>query len=69
MIAGIRMQRNLDRRIVSRQSYGILDVLSDIGGMQSILIGTFAIILSIINFADFDSNLASKLYLLKDEEK
>ena len=61
-LATVRFQRNLDRLVIARSSYGILDVLSDAGGMQSILLTTFNIALSVLNFAQLDTHLASKLY-------
>ena len=57
---------NLDQRIIARDGYNILDFISDIGGMQSMLISGGAFLLSIWNYNHFDNFLVNKLYRLEN---
>ena len=59
---------DLDQTVVTRNGYTILDVLSDMGGMQRVLFSFFTVVASILNYSNFDSYLASKLYKLDDTE-
>ena len=61
-VAGIGFQMNLDQTVVSRSVYTFLDVLSDVGGLESIIISFIATILSILNYNNFDSHLVSHLF-------
>ena len=45
-----------------REGYTILDYLSDIGGMQSMILSGFALFLSLWNYNYFDDHLVSRLY-------
>lgn len=58
----ITIEMDLTLNILARSGYTVLDLLSDIGGMQSILISTFAILLGILNYNHFDTYLASRLF-------
>ena len=58
-------EMNLDRSFVERKGYEILDILSDIGGIQGILYSFFAIILSFLNYKNFDIYMASRLFKIK----
>ena len=53
---------NLDITLIERNGYTILDVLSDVGGLQGILISAFAFIISFLNHNDLENYLVSKLY-------
>ena len=58
----VTIEMNLDLGVIQRESYNFLDVLSDIGGMQSIIITTFSLLIGIWNYKHFDSYMASKLF-------
>ena len=60
----VTIEMNLDLGVIQRTSYNVLDVLSDIGGIQSIIITSFSVVVGIWNYRHFDSYLASKLYKL-----
>ena len=47
----------------------MLDVLSDIGGIQSIIITSFSFFIGIWNYKHFDSYMASKLYKLNSRKE
>ena len=51
-----------------RQGYHIFDFISDIGGIQSILISVFASLVSIWNYKMLDNYLVSRLYKLERQE-
>ena len=60
---------SMDQRMVTRVGYTILDVLSDIGGILSVLISGFAIPLSFWNHNYFDYALVALFFKLKSNEK
>ena len=43
-------------------------MLSDVGGIQGILISTFSMFLTLLNYKYFDQFMASKLYKIKRED-
>jgi hypothetical protein len=51
--------------VIQRSGYTVLDLLSDIGGVQSIMVSTFAILVGILNYQHFDTTLASQLFKLR----
>ena len=50
---------------ISRNSYKIVDLLSDIGGMNGILLSVALLFLSIWNFNNFDNTIVSRLYKIE----
>ena len=54
----IGIELNLDRKTIARTGYTFLDVLSDIGGIQSILVSGMVIFLGIWNYKHFDYHMA-----------
>ena len=60
----VTIEMNLDLGVIQRTGYNVLDVLSDIGGIQSIIITTFSVLIGFWNYKHFDSYMASKLYKL-----
>ena len=64
-IIGLAFEMNYDLNVVSRNTYNILDLLSDIGGIQSLLVTFFNLLLSIWNYNHFSNYMVSKLYKYK----
>ena len=64
MIMLLAFGMSLDMQSIDRVSYNLVDVLSDVGGIQSIILTTFALILSVMNHNYFDSYMAARLYKL-----
>ena len=62
LLLGFSIQMNLDQILIGRTGYTILDVLSDVGGLQGILISGISVFLSIVNRNVLDSYLVSKLF-------
>ena len=53
---------NLDLSVIQRDGYTLLDLLSDVGGLQGILISAFSLLLGIWNHNYLESYIASKVY-------
>ena len=66
-VYGISLDVNLDQTVVSRSGYTFLDVLSDVGGLESIIISFMAIFLSIINFNNLDNHMVTHLFQLSSK--
>ena len=66
---GLSFENNLNLTVIERTGYTILDVLSDIGGILSVLISGFAIPLSFWNHNYFDYALVALFFKLKSNEK
>ena len=64
-VIGLRFEMNFDLNVISRNTYNILDLLSDIGGIQSILVTFFNLLLRIWNYNHLSNYLVSKLYKYK----
>lgn len=60
----ITVEMNLNKKMVARDGYTSLDFLSDIGGMQGMLISFAAIWLAFWNHNQLENFLVSKLYIL-----
>ena len=58
----ISIEMNLDQITIARSVYTTLDVLSDIGGIQGILMSGMGMLLGIWNYQNFDNYMASRLY-------
>ena len=55
----VTLEMNLDLGMIQREGYNVLDVLSDIGGIQSIFITTFSTLIGVCNYRNFDNYMAS----------
>ena len=53
----LTFERDMNLVVVVRDGYTILDWISDIGGIQGILISAFAIMISYWNYNYFDNNM------------
>ena len=56
------IEMNLSQRVVARDGYTFLDYLSDIGGIQSILISAAAIMVYVWTYNSLDDYMVTKLY-------
>ena len=54
----ITIEMNRDQVTLARNVYTILDVLADVGGIQSIIVSFIVIFFSFWNYGHFDNNLA-----------
>ena len=67
LVAGIDIQNDLNLTTLSRDSYTLLDVLSDIGGIASGLIALLVPIVGLLNYNHLESFIASRLYKIDQE--
>ena len=65
----VSFEMNMDLNSIDRVGYNFIDMLSDIGGIQTIVMTTFALIMSILNHNYFDSYMAQRLYKLDKEKR
>ena len=56
---------NLDQNLIERSGYTVVDILSDVGGLQGILISGIGFILSIFNHNYLENYLVFKLFKSK----
>ena len=54
--------------MVARDGYTFLDYLSDIGGMQGMLISLVLFIMTIFNHNYFDNWMVTRLYRMQNKE-
>ena len=62
LVGGISIGLSMDVTLIERKGYTLLDVLSDVGGMQGFLISGTSLLLSILNYNQLDNYLVSKLF-------
>ena len=58
----ITIEMNRELQVIQRSGYTILDLVSDIGGVQSFILSGFAIVIGLLNYQHFDSTIASQLF-------
>ena len=56
---------DLNRIFIQREGYDVLDLLSDIGGMQGMITQLALVFLAFWNFNTFDNYLVTRLYKLR----
>ena len=59
---------NRDLITVERHRYTFMDVLSDIGGLQALLVSVLKLLLTVWNYKNFEISLASRLYRINSED-
>ena len=58
----ITIERSLDIQLVERIGYTVLDAVSDIGGIQGIMLSLTWGVLSFLNYRNIENFMVSKLY-------
>ena len=64
----IMIEMNLDMGLLARNGYTFIDVLSDIGGIQSILISVISILIGLFNYNHFDTYMAARLFKIRPKD-
>ena len=59
------IEMNLDLLVIARSGYTFLDWMSDIGGMQGILMSGIAYLMAICNFNHFDNFMVTRLFKME----
>ena len=57
---------NLDKILINRQVYNVLDMLGDIGGLQYALIIILTFIVMLFNFNETENFLVSEMFQVID---
>ena len=69
---GIQMELtfelNLDLAVIQRVGYTLIDLLSDIGGVQAILVTLISMFVWLCNYNNFDNHMASQLFKTHKED-
>ena len=68
LVAGIDIQNNLHLTELVRETYTLLDVLSDVGGFSTALISLFLTIERFLNNSHLDNYMASWLFKIEAEK-
>ena len=71
LVTLLSFEMDLNKYIISRTSYNILDMFSNIGGITVLFLRYFTVFVAVFNFKNMENNLVSQLYKLidKDNEK
>ena len=64
----INIIMNLNQRVVTRNGYTIADVLSDLGGLQRVIMSFGGILAAFLNFNNFENYMSSRLYKIPDKK-
>ncbi len=64
----ITVEMNLDQVVIARAGYTVLDWISDIGGMQGMLISFIAWLIAIWNHNMFDNHMVTRLYKIQKHQ-
>ena len=66
----LTIEMSLDSQVLARSGYTLLDVISDVGGIQGLLMSLIGVFLGVFNFRNFDNYLASRLFkVVKKSDK
>ena len=68
-VMDISIEMNLDQTYQIRECYDMLNLLSDVGGLQTIMIIISSLFISVFNYENFDTFLASRLFKIKFESE
>ena len=63
----ISIEMNLNQTYQIRECYDMLNLLSDVGGLQTIMLIISGLFVSVFNYENFDTFLASRLFKIKFE--
>ena len=65
----LSFEMNLDLLKIKRTYYDLLDALSDVGGISSLTLHSFAVVVLILNYKHLDNYMAVNLYKLQSKGK
>ena len=65
----LSFEMNLDLLKLKRKYYDLLDALSDVGGISSLTLNSFAVLVLILNYKHLDNYIAVNLYKLQTRGK
>ena len=65
VLMDITIELDLDRKLIKRMCYSLLELMSDVGGMIGILMVFLSSIVSCFNYNNFDNYMVSRLFKIK----
>ena len=66
MVIEFSFEVDLGLTMVQRIGYTILDLLADIGGVQTLIFSLFGVIISFWNYNNFDNHLLIQFFKIKE---
>ena len=69
VVAALGIYYNHDRSLITRSNYTSFDLLSDIGGLSSVIASTIVFVLSVINIDKFDNRMVEQLFSFPKQQK
>jgi hypothetical protein len=60
---------DLNQKVIARAGYTSLDWISDVGGMQGMIISGIALFLAMWNYNMLENHLVSRLYTLERSDE
>ena len=64
----ITFERDLDLKLVKRSGYTILDLISNVGGLRTLMSFGFTVLMSYWNFNSSANHMVSRLFLYKSAQ-
>ena len=65
----IVIEYNLNQTVIARDGYKFFDLLSDLGGMQGILMSLIGYFIAFWNYNMLDNFMVTRLYKIKKSKK
>ena len=61
-VMAVSLELSADLRVIEREVETLYDLLSDLGGIESIIVTLFALIVAPFSKGNLDAHIASQLY-------
>ena len=68
MLMQFSFELNFDQKVIERSIYTWLDLLSDIGGILSILMGGISFPLAMLNYKSFEYHFLQNFFRIKSSK-
>ena len=65
----VSIEMNLDLATIKRSYYSLLDCLSDVGGLMSVVLESVAVVLMILNYQHLENYMTVNLFKLETKFK
>ena len=69
LIFKVRIEMDQSLRVLERSYYSVLDLLADLGGLFSLLVSVFFLVMRKYRWYHMDSYLSQQLYTMKADNK
>ena len=68
MVVSLSFEMSLDQIVIERNIYNVLDLLADIGGFMSIIMGGISFLLAFWNYKNFEYHFLTNFFKVKTSE-